>query len=127
MEHGRVLGEWVATMLMRTTVMATTSAIGNEDPIAVKERQSLIDVEHASGLLIGKPVMYKKSLSVTRYGGVIDATYASLSDATSWRGLRYDLCTRRYRSCCGLWLLGCLAGSLQIGSYYPRSSVSPPP
>lgn len=38
-----------------------------EDPITVKERQSLINVEHPFGLPIWKPALYKKSRSVTRY------------------------------------------------------------
>ncbi|GJE91758.1 calcium/proton exchange-like protein [Phanerochaete sordida] len=39
----------------------------DEDPITVKERQSLINVEHPFGLPIWKPALYKKSRSVTRY------------------------------------------------------------
>ncbi|EMD40015.1 hypothetical protein CERSUDRAFT_46444 [Gelatoporia subvermispora B] len=38
-----------------------------EDPITVRERQSLINVEHPFGLPIWKPALYKKSRSVTRY------------------------------------------------------------
>lgn len=38
-----------------------------EDPVTVKERQSLINVEHPFGLPIWKPALYKKSRSVTRY------------------------------------------------------------
>ncbi|THG97790.1 hypothetical protein EW026_g4276 [Hermanssonia centrifuga] len=38
-----------------------------EDPITLKERQSLINVEHPFGLPIWKPALYKKSRSVTRY------------------------------------------------------------
>ncbi|GAW04549.1 calcium permease [Lentinula edodes] len=37
------------------------------DPITLKERQSLINVEHPFGLPIWKPALYKKSRSVTRY------------------------------------------------------------
>lgn len=38
-----------------------------EDPITLKARQSLINVEHPFGLPIWKPALYKKSRSVTRY------------------------------------------------------------
>jgi Ca2+:H+ antiporter len=37
------------------------------DPITLKERQSLINVEHPFGLPIWKPALYKKTRSVTRY------------------------------------------------------------
>jgi Ca2+:H+ antiporter len=39
----------------------------DEDPITLKDRQSLINVEHPFGLPIWKPALYKKSRSVTRY------------------------------------------------------------
>jgi Ca2+:H+ antiporter len=40
----------------------------DEDPITtLKERQSLINVQHPFGLPIWKPALYKKSRSVTRY------------------------------------------------------------
>lgn len=38
----------------------------DEDPITLKERQSLINVEHPFGLPIWKPALYKKSRTVTR-------------------------------------------------------------
>ncbi|VDC04610.1 unnamed protein product [Peniophora sp. CBMAI 1063] len=38
-----------------------------EDEITLKQRQSLINVEHPFGLPIWKPALYKKSRSVTRY------------------------------------------------------------
>lgn len=38
-----------------------------DDPITLKDRQSLINVEHPFGLPIWKPALYKKSRSVTRY------------------------------------------------------------
>lgn len=41
--------------------------LGEEDPITLKDRQSLINVEHPFGLPIWKPALYKKSRSVTRY------------------------------------------------------------
>ncbi|KZP01352.1 hypothetical protein CALVIDRAFT_559965 [Calocera viscosa TUFC12733] len=37
-----------------------------EDPVTLKERQSLINVEHPFGLPIWKPALYKKSRTVTR-------------------------------------------------------------
>jgi Ca2+:H+ antiporter len=37
-----------------------------EDPITLRDRQSLINVEHPFGLPIWKPALYKKSRSVTR-------------------------------------------------------------
>lgn len=37
-----------------------------DDPITLKDRQSLINVEHPFGLPIWKPALYKKSRSVTR-------------------------------------------------------------
>ncbi|KIY65228.1 hypothetical protein CYLTODRAFT_379736 [Cylindrobasidium torrendii FP15055 ss-10] len=39
----------------------------DEDPITVRERQSMINVEHPFGLPIWKPALYKKSRSVTRH------------------------------------------------------------
>ena len=38
----------------------------DEDPITLKERQSLINVEHPFGLRIWKPALYKKSRTITR-------------------------------------------------------------
>ncbi|KAG6837619.1 hypothetical protein H0H93_006140 [Arthromyces matolae] len=40
---------------------------GEDDPITLKERQSLINVQHPFGLPIWKPALYKKSRSLTRY------------------------------------------------------------
>ncbi|KAJ6557240.1 hypothetical protein DFH09DRAFT_986785 [Mycena vulgaris] len=39
----------------------------DDDPITLRDRQSLINVEHPFGLPIWKPALYKKSRSVTRY------------------------------------------------------------
>ncbi|KAF8895273.1 hypothetical protein BD779DRAFT_1608907 [Infundibulicybe gibba] len=39
----------------------------SDDPITLKERQSLINVQHPFGLPIWKPALYKKSRSVTRH------------------------------------------------------------
>ncbi|TFK40690.1 hypothetical protein BDQ12DRAFT_679869 [Crucibulum laeve] len=45
-----------------------SSGEGNDDdPITLKERQSLINVQHPFGLPIWKPALYKKSRSVTRH------------------------------------------------------------
>ncbi|KAI1790132.1 hypothetical protein LXA43DRAFT_521952 [Ganoderma leucocontextum] len=38
-----------------------------EDPITLKDRQSLINVEHPFGLPIWKPALYKKQRSVTKF------------------------------------------------------------
>lgn len=38
-----------------------------DDPITLKDRQSLINVQHPFGLPIWKPALYKKSRSLTRY------------------------------------------------------------
>jgi Ca2+:H+ antiporter len=59
----------------RVALAATDGTPGNtdeddpddEDPITLKDRQSLINVEHPFGLPIWKPALYKKSRSVTRY------------------------------------------------------------
>jgi len=42
-------------------------SVREDDPITLKDRQSLINVEHPFGLPIWKPALYKKSRSVTRY------------------------------------------------------------
>jgi Ca2+:H+ antiporter len=39
----------------------------DDEPLTLKERQSLINVEHPFGLPIWKPALYKKSRSVTRH------------------------------------------------------------
>ncbi|KAJ7070018.1 hypothetical protein C8F01DRAFT_541150 [Mycena amicta] len=41
--------------------------VDEDDPITLRDRQSLINVEHPFGLPIWKPALYKKSRSVTRY------------------------------------------------------------
>ncbi|KAI0826892.1 hypothetical protein BC628DRAFT_1319645 [Trametes gibbosa] len=46
---------------------AAEGSAREEDPITLKDRQSLINVEHPFGLPIWKPALYKKSRSVTRY------------------------------------------------------------
>ncbi|KAF5381246.1 hypothetical protein D9757_007869 [Collybiopsis confluens] len=57
----------------------------DEDPITLKERQSLINVEHPFGLPIWKPALYKKSRSVTRYA---DEALHSIPSAQAERHLR---------------------------------------
>ena len=51
------------------------SEAGSLDPVTLKERQSLINVEHPFGLPIWKPALYRKSRTVTR-----DAEHALHSD-----------------------------------------------
>ncbi|THH20562.1 hypothetical protein EW146_g836 [Bondarzewia mesenterica] len=55
-----------------------------DDPITLKERQSLINVEHPFGLPIWKPALYKKSRSVTRYA---DQALHSIPSAQAERHL----------------------------------------
>lgn len=56
----------------------------DDDPITVKDRQSLINVEHPFGLPIWKPALYKKSRSVTRHA---DAALHSVPSAQAERHL----------------------------------------
>jgi Ca2+:H+ antiporter len=56
----------------------------DEDPITLKDRQSLINVEHPFGLPIWKPALYKKSRSVTRYA---DEALHSIPSAQAERHL----------------------------------------
>jgi len=55
-----------------------------DDPITLKERQSLINVQHPFGLPIWKPALYKKSRSVTRYA---DQALHSIPSAQAERHL----------------------------------------
>ncbi|KAJ7644329.1 hypothetical protein FB45DRAFT_1115394 [Roridomyces roridus] len=48
-------------------ISSTNDADDEDDPITLRDRQSLINVEHPFGLPIWKPALYKKSRSVTRY------------------------------------------------------------
>src|SRR5258708_11060829 len=57
---------------------------GSLDPITLKDRQSLINVEHPFGLPIWKPALYKKSRSVTRYA---DQALHSIPSAQAERHL----------------------------------------
>ena len=45
--------------------LTTEDDVDDEDPITLKDRQLLINVEHLFGLPIWKPTLYKKSWSVT--------------------------------------------------------------
>lgn len=56
----------------------------DEDLITLKERQSLINVEHPFGLPIWKPALYKKSRSVVRYA---DQALHSIPSAQAERHL----------------------------------------
>src|ERR1700722_11846599 len=56
----------------------------DDDPITLKDRQSLINVEHPFGLPIWKPALYKKSRSVTRYA---DEALHSIPSAQAERHL----------------------------------------
>ncbi|KAF5338954.1 hypothetical protein D9611_008688 [Ephemerocybe angulata] len=56
----------------------------NGEPVTLKDRQSLINVEHPFGLPIWKPALYKKSRSVTRNA---DAALHSIPSAQAERHL----------------------------------------
>ncbi|KAG5639201.1 hypothetical protein H0H81_005680 [Sphagnurus paluster] len=68
-------GRVPASLARRGKAIATEEALaeggelseGEDDPITLKERQSLINVQHPFGLPIWKPALYKKSRSLTRY------------------------------------------------------------
>lgn len=55
-----------------------------DDPITVKDRQSLINVQHPFGLPLWKPALYRKSRSVTRHA---DAALHSIPSAQAERHL----------------------------------------
>lgn len=79
----------------------------DDDPITVKDRQSLINVEHPFGLPIWKPALYKKSRSVTRYA---DAALHSVPSAQAERHLLPG--NIFWVFCFGWWLaLACFAVS----------------
>lgn len=80
----------------------------DDDPITVKDRQSLINVEHPFGLPIWKPALYKKSRSITRNA---DAALHSIPSAHAER----HLCLGNifWVVCFGWWLaLTCFAIAL---------------
>ncbi len=64
--------------------LTTEDDVDDEDPITLKDRQSLINVEHPFGLPIWKPALYKKSRSVTRYA---DQALHSIPSAQAERHL----------------------------------------
>lgn len=83
-EANDTLGELDSGPLRRRGKVTTTAPTGDstssgsgeddeetrpneDDPITVKDRQSLINVQHPFGLPIWKPALYKKSRSVTRH------------------------------------------------------------
>lgn len=79
----------------------------DDDPITVKDRQSLINVEHPFGLPIWKPALYKKSRSVTRHA---DAALHSVPSAQAERHLLPG--NIFWVVCFGWWLaLACFAVS----------------
>lgn len=59
-------------------------SLREDDPITLRDRQSLINVEHPFGLPIWKPALYKKSRSVTRYA---DQALHSIPSAQAERHL----------------------------------------
>jgi Ca2+:H+ antiporter len=81
-------GKRVATVLAEETSGNNSDddvdAGNDEDPITLKDRQSLINVEHPFGLPIWKPALYKKSRSVTRYA---DQALHSIPSAQAERHL----------------------------------------
>jgi Ca2+:H+ antiporter len=56
----------------------------DDDPVTVKDRQSLINVQHPFGLPLWKPALYQKSRSVTRHA---DAALHSIPSAQAERHL----------------------------------------
>ncbi|KAI6114461.1 Sodium/calcium exchanger protein-domain-containing protein [Pisolithus sp. B1] len=83
------------------------TARDDDDPITVKDRQSLINVEHPFGLPIWKPALYKKSRSVTRNA---DAALHAIPSAQAERHLLPG--NIFWAVCFGWWLaLACFAVS----------------
>jgi Ca2+:H+ antiporter len=66
-EGGHKQSRGKAAVIERGVMDEDVDTDKDEDPITLKERQSLINVEHPFGLPIWKPALYKKSRSVTRY------------------------------------------------------------
>lgn len=82
----------------------------DDDPITVKDRQSLINVEHPFGLPIWKPALYKKSRSITRNA---DAALHSIPSAQAERHLSPG--NIFWVMCFGWWLaLTCFAVALVL-------------
>ncbi|KAI6140574.1 hypothetical protein BKA82DRAFT_4149105 [Pisolithus tinctorius] len=83
------------------------TARDDDDPITVKDRQSLINVEHPFGLRIWKPALYKKSRSITRNA---DAALHAIPSAQAERHLLPG--NIFWVVCFGWWLaLACFAVS----------------
>ncbi|KAF8134027.1 hypothetical protein EV363DRAFT_1258711 [Boletus edulis] len=82
----------------------------DDDPITVKDRQSLINVEHPFGLRIWKPALYKKSRSITRNAD------AALHAVPSAQAERHLLPGNIFWSVCfGWWLAAaCFAVSAML-------------
>jgi len=83
-EGGDVLGKRAAAAADGSYGHTTEEDDEDEDPITLKDRQSLINVEHPFGLPIWKPALYKKSRSVTRYA---DQALHSIPSAQAERHL----------------------------------------
>ncbi|KAG6372851.1 hypothetical protein JVT61DRAFT_7284 [Boletus reticuloceps] len=82
----------------------------DDDPITLKDRQSLINVEHPFGLRIWKPALYKKSRSITRNAD------AALHATPSAQAERHLLPGNIFWSICfGWWLAAaCFAVSAML-------------
>ncbi|KAG9315580.1 hypothetical protein JVU11DRAFT_3216 [Chiua virens] len=79
----------------------------DDDPMTLKDRQSLINVEHPFGLRIWKPALYKKSRSITRNA---DAELHAVPSAQAERHLLPG--NILWTICFGWWLaLACYAVS----------------
>lgn len=77
----------------------------DDDPITLKDRQSLINVQHPFGLRIWKPALYKKSRSITRNA---DAELHSIPSAQAERHLPPG--NIFWVACFGWWLaVACFA------------------
>ncbi|OBZ68774.1 Low affinity vacuolar monovalent cation/H(+) antiporter [Grifola frondosa] len=66
-DYGADVGEGIRQSITEDDEEHEDEEEEEEDPITLKDRQSLINVEHPFGLPIWKPALYKKSRSVTRY------------------------------------------------------------
>ncbi|EJC97966.1 uncharacterized protein FOMMEDRAFT_162309 [Fomitiporia mediterranea MF3/22] len=70
-----------------------------DDPVTVKERQSLMNVDHPFGLPIWKPALYKKSRTVNR-----DAETALHATPTAYGELHLNLGNIVWAVLFGIWL-----------------------
>ncbi|KAA1480009.1 hypothetical protein DENSPDRAFT_846424 [Dentipellis sp. KUC8613] len=87
------------------------AGLPEEDPITVRDRQSLINVEHPFGLPIWKPALYKKSRSVTRYA---DQALHSIPSAQAERHL---LPGNILWTLCFGWWLACICFAVSVILY----------